>query len=192
MFAFSLQSYVHDTFGGTFYLSDPVVQVIDGVHEAQWYVDTPDGVHGDERWYRLGTIMTEVYGVLGLEWFAPLDRVLSYPVARYDGRVGANFGGGWMDGDDLACTVGANGGVTWPYEGGVDADCMGHPMHELGHVFGLEHEGPDTDCMQFGFYNNSGGSGMCSFSAANIAKVLNSPDNAGWLDALPGDTCVTR
>ena len=141
-FAFHFQEYWFTQLGATFYLKDPVVAVILAEHEAAWYVETPDDVHEDERWYRLGNVMTEVYGVLDIDWFDPTHRVLSYPVARYDGRVGANFGGGWMDGDDLACLTGANGGVTWPYEGGVDAHCVGHPAHEFGHVLGLDHQGP--------------------------------------------------
>lgn len=191
-FAYHFQNYWYGQLGGTFYLNDPVVDLIMGERDAQWYVETPDEIHDDERWYRLGNIMTEVYGILDIDWFDPTHRVLNYPVARYDGRVGANFGGGWMDGDDLACMTGVNGGVTWPYEGGVDAHCVGHPAHEFGHVLGLEHQGPPTDCMQYGFYNNSGGAGMCSFSIDNVAQILDTSDNGGWLDAMPGDRCAAR
>jgi hypothetical protein len=66
---------------------------------------------------------------------------------------------------------------------------MGHVAHEFGHVLGLAHQGPQTDCMQYGFYNNSGGSGMCDFSADNVAQILAEPDNEGWFEAMPGETC---
>lgn len=187
--AYAFQQYWYEQLGVTFYLSEPVVDVIEADHDGQWYVDTPDGIHGDSRWYRLGNVKNEVHAELGIRDFDPDHRVVSYPTSRHDGRVGANFGGAWMDGDDLTCMSGQAGGVNWPYEGGTSAHCLGHVAHEFGHVLGLQHEGPDTDCMQFGFYNDSGGSGMCSFSMDNVAKILAEPDNDGWFEALPGDTC---
>ena len=59
-------------------------------------------------------------------------------------------------------------------------------------ALGLPHQGPSTDCMQFGFYNNSGGAGMCSFSRENVAQILATAANDGWLEASPGDRCVAR
>src|SRR5262245_39475219 len=59
--AYAFQSYWYETLGVTFYLADPVVEVVHAAHDSQWYVDTPDGIHDDSRWYRLGNIKTEVY-----------------------------------------------------------------------------------------------------------------------------------
>lgn len=187
--AFAFQKYWFEQLGVTFYLNEPVVDVIEAEHDSAWYLTTPDGIHDDARWYRLGNVKNEVYEKLDIEDFDPDHRVVNYPTTRHDGRVGGNFGGAWMDGDDLTCI--ANSGVNYPYDDGNSAHCLGHVAHEFGHVLGLDHEGPQTDCMQFGFYAPPGGA-MCSFSPANVAKIKADPDNAGWFDAMPGQTCQGR
>lgn len=183
--AYDFQQYWYEQLGVTFYLSDPVVDVIEADHDSAWYVETPDGIHGDSRWYRLGNIKNEVYQKLGISDFDPDHRVVNYPTKRYDGRVGGNFGGAWMDGDDLSCLP---DGVNYPF-GDSSAHCMGHVVHEFGHVLGLPHTGPSTDCMRHGFYNSTGGSGMCSFSSDNVSDILHDDDNEGWFEALPGEIC---
>jgi hypothetical protein len=192
--AFAFQDYWYEQLGSTFYLNEPVVDVIMAQHESLWYVETPDGIHSDDRWYRLGNVSSEVHDTLGFDGVGVGGggdhRVVNYPIARHDGRVGANFGGAWMDGDDLDCMSPDGPGVTYPYDEMGDAHCMGHPAHEFGHILGLDHQGPNEDCMQFGFYNNTGGADMCSFSAENVAQILADPANTGWFDALPGETCV--
>jgi hypothetical protein len=188
--AYAFQAYWYETLGVTFYLADPVVEVVHAAHESQWYVDTPDGIHDDSRWYRLGNIKTEVHQKLGFVDFDPDHRVVNYPTLRFDGRVGANFGGAWMDGDDMTCMLGEHGGVTFPFDEQGPAHCLGHVAHEFGHILGLDHEGPETDCMQVGFYLSVVGEGMCSFSPENVAKILADPDNAGWFEATPGQRCA--
>lgn len=185
--AFAFQKYWFDQLGVTFYLSHPVVTVIQADHDADWYLTTPDGIHGsDERWYRLGNVSTEVREKLDI-MNNPNRRVVNYPTSRHDGRVGANFGGAWMDGDDLTCL--ANGGFNYPYDDANSAHCTGHVAHEFGHILGLDHEGPSDDCMQFGFYTNDADD-LCSFSDANVDKILANPNNQGWFDAMPGETCT--
>jgi hypothetical protein len=184
--AFIFQEYWYEQLGVTFYLNQPIVEVIEADHDSQWYLETADGIHNDERWYRLGNVKKEVYGKLGIGDFDPNHRVVNYPTTRHDGRVGGNFGGAWMDGDDLTCI--GDDGPTYPYDDGSAAHCLGHPAHEFGHILGLDHEGPDTDCMQYGFYLSTV-PGMCEFSAANVQKILDDPDNDGWFEALPGETC---
>jgi hypothetical protein len=41
--------------------------------------------------------------------------------------------------------------------------------------------------MQYGFYNNSGGDGMCSFSDENVAKILAASINDNWFEATAGE-----
>ncbi|MEL6980973.1 MAG: hypothetical protein AAFO29_00970 [Actinomycetota bacterium] len=172
--AVELQRYWYQQFGGTFQLDDPVVTVVDGDNDAAWYDVTPDGIHADPRWYRLGNISTEVRSKLGT-----VDaRFVTYPATTVaEPRVGVNFGGAWMDGDDALCILGET--PSFPYPDGNDAHCLGHVAHELGHVYGLPHVGPPEDCMQFGFYDAEI---MCRFSAANREAVRNDPTNVGWLD----------
>jgi hypothetical protein len=187
--AFAFQQYWYEQLGVTFYLNEPVVDVIEADHDSTWYVQTPDGIHQDSRWYRLGNIKNEVYDKLGIRDFDPDHRVVNYPIARFDGRVGGNFGGAWMDGDDLGC-IADDGPLTYPYDDGTAAHCLGHPVHEFGHLLGLDHEGPDDDCMQYGFYLDVDDGSMCDFSDANVQKILADPDNDGWFEAMPGETCL--
>jgi hypothetical protein len=186
--AFAFQKYWFDQLGVTFYLNEPVVDVIKADHPASWYLTNPDGIHGsDDRWFRLGNVKNEVYRKLGISNFDPNHRVVNYPTTRHDGRVGGNFGGAWMDGDDMTCI--ATNGVNYPYDDRNPAHCLGHVAHEFGHVLGLDHEGPMTDCMQYGFYTGQS-TGLCTFSAANVAKIKADADNVGWFKATPGQTCT--
>ena len=181
--AVELQQFWYDQFGGTFYLPADGVDVIYGEHPAQWYNGEPNG--DDPRWFRLMNIRDEVRAHLGI---LPGDdvRIVAYPSARIDGRVGANrYGGAWMDGDDLACVTGQV--ETIPYSLDYPASCLATVAHELGHVYGLGHLGEDEDCMQFGFYRYVSGEQLCSFAAENRSLVVADPHNQGWLDAQPGD-----
>jgi hypothetical protein len=136
-------------------------------------VNTPDGIHGDPRWYRLGNIKTEVQAAFGVVDFDPDVRLSVYPVARFDGRVGANFGGAWMDGDDLSCI--ADNGETYPYDDLNPAHCLGHVVHELGHVFGLAHTGPNDDCMRWGFTTTRARRGCASSTTPTAPRSSPSP-----------------
>ena len=185
--AFRFQQFWFDQLGVTFYLNHPVVDVIEAEHDADSYLTTPDGIHDDERWYRLGNVKSEVYDTLGIEDFDDDHRVVNYPTTRHDGHVGGNFGGAWMDGDDLSCI--ADNGFNYPYDDGNSAHCTGHVAHEFGHVLGLDHQGPNEDCMQFGFYTDDPDD-LCSFSEANVAQILGEGDNDGWFEAMPGETCT--
>ena len=175
--AIALQHYWHQQFGGTFRLNDPVVTVIEGAHPAHWYDMTPNGTN--MRWYRLNNMRDEVRRILDV---APNEtiRMVTYPAAQIDGRVGANrYGGAWMDGDDVSC-IEANS-PTVPYSSEYPAHCLATVIHELGHVYGLDHQGPDTDCMQLGFYSYTLPGQLCTFSNDNVAQIQADPNNTGWL-----------
>lgn len=189
--AFDLQQYWYEQFGGTFYLYDNIVDVMYGDNTSDYYVNTPDGFHSDQRWYRLGNMKREVFGKLNIRDFDSKVRTITYPSSRVDGRVAENWGGAWMDGDDMGCFAGENGGVTFPFDEEYFAHCLGQTAHEFGHAFGLGHEGPEDDCMQFGFYDYTTHGAMCQFSSANRSKVKNSSANQAFLSASPGQV-VTR
>lgn len=179
-----LQEYWFEQFGGTFRLPAGGVDVVYGDHPSTWYDVTPAG--DDDRWNRLTNIRDEVGRKLRLTDGSNADRVLTYPDARIDGRVGANrYEGAWLDGDDISCVTGIV--ETTPYTVDYPAGCLATVAHELGHVYGLGHAGPDEDCMQFGFYHYASGEALCEFSTENRKLVQADPRNEGWLDAKPGD-----
>jgi len=180
----ALQRFWYDQFGGTFRLPVGGVEIVYGDHPARWYDTAPAG--DDERWYRLMNIREEVNTKQGLSPGSDNVRTLTFPAARIDGRVGANrYEGAWMDGDDVSCIDRIV--ETTPYTPDFPASCLGTVAHELGHVYGLGHEGRDEDCMQYGFYNYVSGTALCDFSPENRRIVTSDPRNAGWLDAEPGD-----
>jgi hypothetical protein len=186
--AYAMQRYWYDVLGVTFYLNDPVVDVVMAEHESRWYLLTEESYQSDARWFRLHNVMNEVYARLGIEQYDPDHRVVNYPTTRFDGHVGGDFGGAWMDGDDITCTV---TGLTYPYRQQDPAYCLAHPVHELGHVMGLDHTGPEYDCMQLGFYTDYS-SPMCTISADNVRRILGNPLNDGWFEATPGERCTGR
>lgn len=180
----ALQAFWYEQFGGTFRLPAGGVDVVYGEHPAVWYDQTSAGEN--ERWNRLANIRDEVRRELGIPDGTASVRLLTYPDARIDGRVGANrYEGAWMDGDDISCVSSIV--ESTPYSRDYPAGCLATVAHELGHVYGLGHAGEDVDCMQYGFYFYVSGEALCDFGAANRALVQADPRNAGWLDALPGD-----
>ncbi len=179
----ALQRYWYDQFGGTFHLPAGGVEVVYGRHPAQWYEATPNGA--DERWYRLLNIRDEM-AQAGVAFDGSGARVITFPNARIDGRVGANrYEGAWMDGDDISCIDGIV--ETTPYSADFPADCLATLAHEVGHVYGLGHSGAESDCMQYGFYRYATAEGICDFSPEHVAQVVSDDRNVGWLDARPGD-----
>ncbi|MEM8923327.1 MAG: hypothetical protein AAGD35_07465 [Actinomycetota bacterium] len=181
--AVDLQQFWYEQFGGTFALPTQTVTVVFGEQPAEWYDTT---INGDEpRWYRLRNIQDEVWAKLGV---TPGDdvRMIVFPATRLDGRVGAiRYNGAWMDGDDVTCIDGIV--ATVPYASDFPANCLMTVAHELGHVYGLGHQGDSAHCMQLGFYRYVNGTADCNFSAMSRQLVTTDERNAPWLDAVPGD-----
>ncbi|MFV0258032.1 MAG: hypothetical protein ACK5PP_06250 [Acidimicrobiales bacterium] len=179
----ALQAAWQAEFGGTFPLADPVVAVVEGEHTARWYVAT---VNGDiHQWFRLRNIRAETRAALGIADDDPA-RLIIYPEATVNGLVGANrYDDAVLDGDDITCIDGTTDTV--PYEDDYPADCLDTALHELGHVYGLTHRGPDSGCMQLGFYRYLTGHVPCRFSPVDTTDVWADPNNLGWLSSAPGD-----
>lgn len=88
-----LQGLFRENFGRTFTLANPVVRVLKARQNSNWYINTPDGVHGNtQRWWRLGNIKNEVNERLKRKDFDDRVRIVNYPVGVSDGKVGGNFG----------------------------------------------------------------------------------------------------
>lgn len=178
----ALQLFWYEQFGGTFALPAEGVDIVYGDHPAQWYDQTTNG--DEPRWNRLLNIQDEVRAKLAVG--TDDVRMVVYPATRLDGRVGAiRYVGAWLDGDDVTCIDGSV--ATVPYAEDYPANCLMTAAHELGHVYGLGHQGADAYCMQFGFYRYVNDSRNCEFSPLSREQVANDGRNEGWLDAEPGE-----
>lgn len=87
-----LQDMYRQSFGRTFTLANPAVRVLKARHNSDWYINTPDGVHTDPRWYRLGNMKNEVNEKLKRIDDDLRIRVVNYPIRVSNGKVGGNFG----------------------------------------------------------------------------------------------------
>ena len=177
--AFALQQYWNDQFGGTFYLTKQVVDVVMGDHDAEWYV-------GDkERWTRFHRIAVEVgHKIENSAWI----RIIIFPKSIRNGHVGGNTAGAVMDGDDISCITGRDGKFTTETYTGSNANCLAHVAHEFGHTYRQDniHVGEKyDDCMRYGIYTLDK---MCDFGQENRLRILDKNVNTGWLDASPLET----
>jgi len=178
--AFALQKYWNDQFGGTFYLTKQVVDVVMGDHDADWYVgDTSE----NNRWYRYSNLTRAVNQKIE---GANKHRNIIYPKATRNGYVGAAGIGARMDGDDIACITGRDDKNTTVTYGTSEAHCLGHLAHEFGHTYGLGHVGTQyADCMRGGLYTLDK---VCDFGQENRVNIVGKDSNKGWLDASPSET----
>ena len=175
--AFALQKYWNEQFGGTFYLTKQVVDVVMGDHDADWYVGNK------ARWRRYYALREEVNRKIE---GASSSRTITYPKATRNGYVGANWDGARMDGDDIACIYNRDDTNTTVTYGTSKANCLGHLAHEFGHTYGLGHVGTlYSDCMRGGLYSLNK---VCDFGEENRLSIVEKTSNEGWLDASPLET----
>lgn len=132
--------------GKTFRLNDPVVEVINGDHTANWYVTTPAGSWGPD-WYWWENTKIEVMSKLGTQNWDPNYRFVIYISCTKPPNGSGASGSGYaiMDNQDINGLLGQS---SEPYDRWV-----GGFAHELGHNFDLPDESTSGCVMSAALYN---------------------------------------
>ncbi len=140
------QRYYKQELGKTFTLNEPVVEVVTGDHDQNWYITT--GCTGsDHYWCVVGNMHQELmrrYGIANPDnrWL-----VVGEISAEEPNRSGGGASPGWvvLSGHDADGAAGINGPMNRWYGGMV---------HELGHAFGLpDSTSTDGTPMSASFYS---------------------------------------
>lgn len=158
------QRYYQQELGRTFTLNGPVVEVINGEHDQNWYV-TNNCNGADHYWCVVFNMQQELIRRLGLR--NPDSRWLNVGLisAEEPNRSGGGASTGWviLSGHDADGGAGINGPMNRWYGGMV---------HELGHAFGLpDSTYTDGTPMSASFYNYPN----THFSQAQKNAILNGP-----------------
>jgi hypothetical protein len=158
------QRYYQQELGKTFTLNDPVVEVVDGEHEQNWYV-TNNCSGSDHYWCVVFNMQQELIRRLGLN--NPDSRWLNVGLvsAEEPNKSGGGASVGWLllSGHDADGGAGINGPMNRWYGGMV---------HELGHGFGLpDSTSTDGTPMSASFYDYPN----THFSEAQKSAILNGP-----------------
>jgi hypothetical protein len=164
------QRYYLQELGKTFKLNNTVVEVVNGEHNAQWYVTNNCNMNGDRYWCVVFNMQEELRRRFGLA--NPDNRwlVVGEISAEDVGHSGGGASPGWvlLSGHDADGGAGINGPMNRWYGGMV---------HELGHAFGLpDSTSTDGTPMSASFYNYPN----THFSQAQKNAILNGP-YAGFL-----------
>jgi hypothetical protein len=157
------QRFYKQQLGKTFTLSSAVVEVVNGQHDTNWYINNNCDPNGD----RYGCVIFNMQGELqqrfGLN--APDSRWLMVAEVSAE-EVGKSGGGGqpgWvlLSGHDADGAAGKSEAMTRWYGGMV---------HELGHAFGLpDASSTDGTCMSASFYSYPN----CNFNQSQKNGMLN-------------------
>lgn len=153
------QAFFKEKLGKTFRLNDPIVEVVEGEHEQEWYEETQNG--GDRYWWSATNAQQEIWRRFDL----PDDRWMGVSLVSAEGEgAGGGASGGWvlLPGHD------ADGGAGYPAQ---KARWVGGMVHELGHAFGLpDSASTDGTCMSATFYSWP----ECEFTESQVNTMLNS------------------
>ena len=160
------QRFFQAQLGKTFTLNDPVVEVVTGLHDSNWYI-TNKCTGSDHYWCVVDNAQSELQQRFGADnrWINVVE--VSAEEANQSGGGG---GGGWvlLSGHDADGAAGINGPINRWYGGMV---------HELGHAFGLpDATSTDGTCMSASLYDYPN----CTFSQAQKIGILTGP-YAGFL-----------
>jgi len=159
------QRFYKQQLGKTFTLNNPVVEVVNGQHDTNWYINNNCPIDGDRYACVIFNMQAELQQRFGLN--TPDSRWLM--VAEVSAEEVGKSGGGGQPGWVLLSGHDADGaaGKTEPmprWYGGM--------VHELGHAFGLpDASSTDGTCMSASFY----GYPNCTFNQTQKNGILNGP-----------------
>jgi len=157
------QRYYKQELGRTFTLNATVVEVVNGEHDRNWYINTNCDPGGDRYWCVVGNMHQELMRRFGIS--NPDGRWLCVGEisAEDPGFSGGGASPGWvtLSGHDADGGAGLNGPMNRWYGGMV---------HELGHGFGLpDSSSTDGTPMSASFYSYPN----THFSQAQKTAILN-------------------
>jgi hypothetical protein len=158
------QRFFKQQLGKTFTLNNPVVEVVDGQHDTNWYI-TNNCTGSDHYWCVVTNGQSELQQRFGLN--NPDSRWVNVEEvsAEETNQSGGGGGGGWvlLSGHDADGAAGINGPINRWYGGMV---------HELGHAFGLpDATSTDGTCMSASLYDYPN----CTFNQTQKNGILNGP-----------------
>ncbi|GIE99429.1 cellulose binding domain-containing protein [Paractinoplanes rishiriensis] len=159
------QRFFRQQLGKTFTLNSPVVEVVNGQHDTNWYINNNCPPNGDRYACVIFNMQGELRQRFGLG--APDSRwlIVGEVSAEEVGKSGGGGQPGWvmLSGHDADGAAGKTEPMPRWYGGMV---------HELGHAFGLpDATSTDGTCMSASFY----GYPNCTFSQAQKNGMLNGP-----------------
>jgi len=158
------QRFFQAQLGKTITLNNPVVEVVDGLHDTNWYI-TNNCTGSDHYWCVVGNMHQELLRRLNIR--NPDSRWLCVGEisAEEPNKSGGGASVGWvtLSGHDADGAAGINGPMNRWYGGMV---------HELGHAFGLpDSTSTDGTPMSASFYNYPN----THFSQAQKNAILSGP-----------------
>ncbi len=138
---------------------DYSIEWLRGDQDANWYVYHATYPNQQQTWRALSNTSNEVFSKLG----DPRQKTnIRYTIFLHESAP-------WKDTQG----TGIDGQYTFLSYEDIDMSIRNVPRaylgiaHEQGHMWGLPHQGPNEDCMQFGFYENS-----CNYAQINRNQVL--------------------
>ena len=162
--------------GLTFTLNNPVVEVINGDHNADWYVNTPAGPWGSD-WYWWSNARQEVRDKLGTQnQWDPNYRIFIYVSCTKppNGSGAANYGYAVVDNQDINGLLGQSHEPVPRWHGGF--------AHELGHCFDLPDHTTAPSVMSASLYNYPN----CTFIDSDKNTLATSSRCTGFFEGLQG------
>lgn len=160
------QRYYQQELGKSFKLNNPIVEVVNGDHPANWYETNPIGGSANSYWWTTQNMQAELMRKYSLGAPDPRWKIVGYISAVGNGGGGSN----WVilpkhDADG----AGGYGGAMGRWYGGM--------VHELGHAFGLpDATYTDGTPMSASFYDYPN----THFSAAQKNSLLTLSQNNGF------------